>query len=194
MTTVIEKVTYKRIDTSKTALIPSSCVPDDYVGVVSILPYVTISNVLCKVVEISGFSFCRCKSVTEIIIPDTITTIRQYAFAYLTIKRFIFPKSITLVESYIISDFAPKQIIFCGTKDPTFRGIGAENKVISSIFKGKVIVPIDYESNKNEAFQNAISRKRNACMLVPKWEQRTCNNACQTKINRSVFVFLLIAS
>ena len=151
MPVVIRNITYEQIGSTETARIPYSGVSKECKGVVRVLPFVTISEVRCKVVELSTQCFNRCKNITEIILPDTITTIKQYAFAFLTIERLFIPRSVTLVESFIVSDFAPKQIIFCGTKEPVFKPTEG-NSCFSSLFHGEVIVPFDYEPEKTQAF------------------------------------------
>ena len=175
MSAVIPNAKYEQMDSTENARIASYGVSTNYVGVFSILPEVSMSGTVLKVTEIGKLTFYKCYNITDIIIPDTITTIRQYAFAFLNIERIIFPKSLNYIESFIISDFAPKQIIFCGTKDPTFQGIGNEKAVFSNLFKEKVIVPYDYESKKT-GFLRPIIRKRNACTFVPIWQHQTCHH------------------
>ena len=152
------------------------------------MPFVSIDGILCRVVEIMGEAFSKCKNVTEIILPDTITTIRKYAFAYLTIEMFVIPSSVTYVESFIISDFAPKQIIFCGKKEPTIN----ESPCFSSLFHGKVFVSNDFEPEKTEAFGKQIIRKPNICKFVPIWQLHTCNNIRQRKYINYIFFIVLL--
>ena len=177
MSVTINGVLYTRIGSTATARVGdgtrgSALTNINFAGEVKILPYVDIDSISCCVTEVWFYSFCGARNVINVILPNTITTLKDNAFAYMdSFKSIIIPKSVTSVENFFIANMAPDNITFCGTKEPKTVGSG----FISSLFKGKVIVPLDYEPTITTFLSKEIIRRDVACSLsAHQWKMMTC--------------------
>ena len=85
--TIINDVLYTRIDLTATARVgdgsPSwpNAVSPLFSGVLVILPFVEIDSISCKVVEISDEALYGCSDITDIILPNTIETLKFECFS-----------------------------------------------------------------------------------------------------------------
>ncbi len=62
---------------------------------------------------ISDYAFSRCKSLTSIIIPNSVVSIDKYAFSRcLSLASIVIPDSITNI-GYHTFEFCPKLTIYC---------------------------------------------------------------------------------
>ena len=82
MSVTKDNILYTRIGTSKEACVgtvdnTAIAVSKSFVGEVVILSHVTIDDIYCKVTTIGRYAFNQCKKVTNIVIPDTVTFLKQ---------------------------------------------------------------------------------------------------------------------
>ena len=166
-------ILYTRIGTSCTAKVGDgslnspNAVSSDFEGEVAILPKVRINGVSCRVIEISKYALRKCSKVTNVIIPNTITTLRERCIGYLSlVTKIIIPSSVILVESYFINRMNPQSIIFCGAKEPTMSPVN-EDVYFADIFRGNIIVRDNYDSTKNTFCKKKIERKKERYFLSP---------------------------
>ena len=117
-------------------------------GVVKIRSKVLIAGVSCIVTMIGKKAFRKCQRITNIIIPNTVNTLKQQCFEelYLT-EPLVIPSSVTNVESYFLFKWNSKTLIFCGSKDPNKTSTDG-TRWISSSFVDNVIVPLNYENDE----------------------------------------------
>lgn len=59
---------------------------------------VTIPNTINT---IGNYAFCRCRTIQQIDIPDSVTMIRKGAFASSTLQRINIPDTVTSIEEYV---------------------------------------------------------------------------------------------
>ena len=102
-----------------------------------------------------------------------------------SLKEIIIPSSVTAVESYFITVFAPERIIFCGTKEPKMINSNGADVYIYQSFTGSVIVPSNYDKTKSTFLQKGITRNLNT--------EKYCHNAFyfHRTLNNKVFLHTL---
>ena len=196
MSVTINSLLYTKID-SLTARVgygyhrEPNALPYTYSGEVKILSYVTIDSLALKVVEIGASAFYTCTLVTRIVIPNTVTTLKQWCFRKLTsLKEIIIPSSVTVVESYFITLFVPERIIFCGIKEPKMVNSNGADVYIHQDFKANVIVLSNYDIVKSTFLQKGITRNSNLGQYcLNDNHQRTSNNKV---FIHSLFVYNLL--
>ena len=97
-TTTIDGIRYTIADDGKSCVVSSG---QDCVGAV-VIPE-EIGNG-CKVVGIGKNAFYN-SSVSSVIIPDSVTRIDDYAFAYCSqLKSLVIPKSVVFLGAYIVAE------------------------------------------------------------------------------------------
>ena len=158
----INNIKYSKIDSSTARVGDGSsnepnAITSDYSGEVFILPRVSIDGKSYDVTEVGKDAFDYAYSVTNVHIPNTIKTLRVNSFGWMKAKTFVIPESVTAVESYFIAEMAPDNITFLGIKEPKMSN-GDGDFYISSKFKGKVIVPLEYEPKKTTFLYKSILR------------------------------------
>lgn len=147
MSTTVDGVLYTKIGTNEACVGTEDgskkAVPEATVGEIKIASKVLIDGVSCTVTMLGWNAFFQCSKLTNIIIPNTVKTLKRYCLGnlYLTESLFL-PSSITKVEYYFISNWASKLLVFCGTKEPEMVS-GFE---ITPTLKS-VTVPNDYEGS-----------------------------------------------
>ena len=169
MSVSISDILYTRISGTTNAMVGDgstnspNAVSSDFSGEAKILPYVTISGILCTVTEVSRNAFYQATKITNFIIPNTVTTLKSACFGPLdNVKEMIIPSSVMNVESFFITDKASEIITFCGLKEPN-KNSGDSKVYISSSFKGSVNVPLGYEPWKTEFLYKKIKRTELTC-------------------------------
>lgn len=180
MSTIVNRVLYSRIGSTFTARVGNNTeihtngISKDYSGVVIVASSVVIGSITCKVVEIGIAALNDCQKVTDIILPNTITTLKDSCIGNNPlIKKIIIPSSVTKVETYFISDMKPDSIIFCGTKEPTMIPTRSENYITGG-FAGFVAVPLNYDSSKSTFCLKRIQRENtDYCMIMKEFNAKT---------------------
>ena len=153
MSVTINDVLYTRIGTTNTARVGTEdgskyAVSKSKTGEIYIFPYVQIEGIKCTVGEIGKYAFYCCKSITSIIIPSTIKTLKTRCFCAIALtKPLIIPSSVTTVETFFIDGWSPSLLIFCGANEPKMVNIDYDN-YISKKFTNNVIVPTNYNNEK----------------------------------------------
>ena len=151
MSVTIDGILYTKIGTNEACVGTEDgsqqAVSTSREGEINILSSVLISSVTCVVTMLGRDAFFHCKKITNIIIPNTVNTLkyRSLGWLYLT-APLILPSSITKVESWFLCDWYSKSLIFCGTKEPEMINTNGDT-YISEYFKDNVLVPQNYEKD-----------------------------------------------
>lgn len=121
-TVIVKHVTYSMIDnstartgTDEDTFPEPNAISKTFNGKVEVMPYVNIDGRTLTVVELGRFSFVRCSSIREIILPYTLKTLKRSCLNSLTVPKIIIPASVEIVESYFLNNIANvKNVTFCG--------------------------------------------------------------------------------
>ena len=104
MSTTVDGVIYTKIGTNEACVgyesgsTTDQTVPTTTECVVKIQPKVTIDGVSCTVTMIGKYAFGWCQKLTNIIIPNTVKTLKEYCFNNFRVTEpVILPSSITKV-------------------------------------------------------------------------------------------------
>ena len=102
---VVDGITYRCIpDYHRATVINDGQVSHDKSGVVTILQKVTASGVDCQVTSISDRAFYNCTSIKSLVIPEGVTSIGSYAFAYMYgLTRLELPSTLYRLSYHISS-------------------------------------------------------------------------------------------
>ena len=193
MSISIGEVLYSRISLLSEACVGTEdgsmhAVSETFVGEVIIMSHVTIDNIYCIVTTIGKGAFYKCPGLTNIIIPSTISLLKQSCFWLLQLtKPLILPSSVKTVETYFINSWGPNVLIFCGTKDPKTVKTGNNAAWISPSFKGSVFVPNNYEES---AFCLKKISKKELCVC----HDRMCFSKRKKRTSSLLFMSVLIIS
>jgi hypothetical protein len=199
MNITIKDVLYTQIGSTYTARVGDGTtkrpngVPKSYSGVVTIPPYVVINSVTFTVVEIGRSALLDCSNITEINLPNTITTLKQWCFGNLhLVKTIIIPASVTTVETFFIANMGPNEIYFCGTKEPTMVNTNGDDGYISADFKGVVTVPSNYDPSKTTFLKRNIQRiDVQYCSYFAYQMNRNCRTIKCRMFHIELFVFAI---
>ena len=180
MSTTVNNVTYTRIDTTNTAKVSgftSTCA-----GVVVVVPSVLIGSVSCKVVEVATGALNGCSQVTDIVLPNTIETLKDACIGNTPlIKRIVIPASVTKVETFFLADMNPEEIYFCGTKEPEMINTRKDN-YIASAYTGVITVPLNYDSSKTTFCKKSIKRQNiEYCSIIKQFGDKTISKIVYLK-------------
>ena len=151
MSATIDGIYYSKIGTNEACLGKTDmwyvALSTSTTGVVNIPSRVLISAISCIVTTIGWGAFEACKKITNIIIPNTVTTLKQECLDDLCLTEpIIIPSSVTRVESYFLDNWGSKSIVFCGNKEPDAVAT-ADGRWISGRFTGSILVPMNYEKD-----------------------------------------------
>ena len=165
MSTTVDGVLYTKIGTKEACVGYESkttpAVPTSAVGEINIASNVLIDGVSCIVTMLGFCAFSGCTKLTNIVIPNTLKTLKFCCFdrLYLT-EPLILPSSITKVESDFLSNWHSKSLVFCGTKDLVMTSSFSISSYLTS-----VIVPMNYESDKF-CTKNVVKTAATGCPII----------------------------
>lgn len=98
--TLIDGIYYNLIPKAKVAEVThNSFLAYSYEGIVDIPSQVEYEGVVYNITSIGDFAFSRCSKLTEVNIPNTITSIGIGAFEFTSIKKIIIPDSVEAINS-----------------------------------------------------------------------------------------------
>ena len=188
MSVTVNNVLYTRIDSTNTARVGDGSgtypngVSSSYSGLINIRPLVSIDSITCTVIEIGQYALNGCSLVTDIILPNTITTLKFACIGNAPLlKRLVIPESVTKVETFFIADEPLEEIYFCGNKEPAMINYNGDN-YISAQFTGSVVVPSDYDSSKTTFCKRNIKRQNvEYCTIIKKFGNGTINKSVYLK-------------
>ena len=196
MSVTKNNILYTRIESTNTACVGTengsiNAVPSSFVGEVNILPNVLIDKIKCVVTVIGKYAFKDCAKITRITIPNTIKTLKIFAFRNISLESaLIIPCSIVRVESWFIDYWKSYTVIFCGVNEPEKVIINSYKSWMSNYFTGRVIVPLNY---KEETFcLKNIERNPNiGCIANCKKTKYCVKNQLST--TSYIIIFLLLS-
>ena len=175
-----------------------NAVSSSFVGEAVILSHVTINNIYCIVTMIGKTAFYYCSKLTNIVIPNTINTLKYMCFRNLNLDTLIIPSSVKIVESWFINNWGPKILVFCGTKDPKMIDTESGNDGhISSSFSGNVLVPNDYEAS-TFCLRSIEKKTLTECSIIQTFismklhRARTCFRQRQQIYFISLFIMIIL--
>ena len=174
MSVVKEKVLYTRIEQTKEACVgrideSKNAISRDFVGEVVILSRVFINGVYCTVTTLGRYAFDSCPGLTNVVIPNTVTLLKDSCFCRLNITNpIIIPSSVKTVESFFIDNWNPSSIIFCGKEEPKMVIVENFTGWISRYFTGVVTVSNDYEKD-TFCLKNIEKRLLTECSIIQKY-------------------------
>ena len=119
MSVTLDDVLYTKIGTKEACVgyestTTTAAVSTSREGEIKIRSSVLISSVSCAVTMIGYYAFAYCKKLTNIIIPNTVKTLKKYCFESLCLTEpLILPSSITKVETWFINNWNSKSLVFC---------------------------------------------------------------------------------
>ena len=147
VTATIGEVLYTKIGTNEACVGTEDgktyAVSQKIEGIVTIPPSVLIEGVSCTVTTVGKRAFTSCASLSGIILPNTIKTLKSYCFETLFLSEpLIIPASVTKVETQFINGWYSNSLVFCGTKD-----IEIPSSFSLPFTLSEVIVPKNYEGD-----------------------------------------------
>ena len=173
MSATVDGVLYTKIGTNEacvgTESTQKTAVPTSTEGEIKIASKVPIGGVSCTVTMLGYWAFCQCSKLTNIIIPDTVKTLKKYCLGTLHLTEpLILPSSITKVESYFITNWAYTLLVFCGTKEPELDSSFSITPSLTSI-----TVPKNYEGS-TFCTKSVVKAAATGCPIIIKKRIFTC--------------------
>lgn len=195
MSTRINGILYTRIGTTFTARAGNgssffpNAVASSFAGHAIVLPRVEFAGIVCKVVELGYRSFCNVNGITNLTIPNTVTTLKEGCIEKMpNLKIVIIPSSVTTVESWFIVNMVPDQIIFCGTKEPK-AVYTYSNEYVASGYNKAVIVPLNYEPGKTSFLNKNAERRSISC---PSMKYNTRKMKYHTFVSSNFLIIMIL--
>lgn len=146
-----------------------------YAGVVTIPDFVSYNNTTYSVTAIGDWAFCRCTSLTEVLLPSSIEKIGSYAFFNCTeLLPFAIPEKVSFIgnrafygnSNFTVSSnlrYLDKYLVSAIDKDQKDYSIQEGTKWIGAMaFSGcssmtSITIPSSVVSIGNHAFKNCTS-------------------------------------
>ena len=123
MSTTVDRVIYTKIGTNEACVGYESgstidqAVPTTTEGEIKIQPKVTIDGDSRTVTMIGKYAFGWCQKLTNIIIPNTVKTLKRSCLDYLCLTEpLILPSSVTKAETWFLANWYSKSMTFLRNK------------------------------------------------------------------------------
>ena len=85
-----------------------------------------------KVVRVGYQAFVNCRNVTEVVLPNTVTELYLYSFAYSGIKRFTLPRSVSIIHYAALTETDSLETIIVDSENPVFDSRNNCNAIIET--------------------------------------------------------------
>lgn len=86
-----------------------------------------------KVVRVGYQAFVNCRNVTEVVLPNTVTELYLYSFAYSGIKRFTLPRSVSIIHYAALTETDSLETIIVDSENPVFDSRNNCNAIIETV-------------------------------------------------------------
>lgn len=85
-----------------------------------------------KVIRVGYQAFVNCRNVTEVVLPNTVTELYLYSFAYSGIKRFTLPRSVSIIHYAALTETDSLETIIVDSENPVFDSRNNCNAIIET--------------------------------------------------------------